>query len=611
MNRRFNRPVAGRAAALLGLVLAAAGSLAAQPGVAKSFDTDQMIVKYRNSGVTAAQMQGASAATAVATVQAQRLAQVQSVISRFGLNAVVKRTNSSGAQVIKLDKRQSVETVRAIAAQIANGDPNVEFAEPDRMMHPMAAAPNDSSWSSQWDLQNGVAGINAPAAWDLSTGSGVTVAVLDTGYRPHADLAANIVAGGGYDMISDATVSRKTGGRQANALDAGDWQGVKECAQSGPGSEASDSSWHGTHVAGTIAALTNNAKGVAGIAYNAKILPVRVLGHCGGYTSDIADAMIWASGGTVAGVPANTTPARVINMSLGGEGACDNTTQAAINTARANGTVVVVAAGNESSDASTSNPANCSGVVTVAAYGPDGGRAYYSNYGSIVALAGPGGSMHSATDTNGILSTLNAGKTTPGADSYAYYQGTSMATPHVAGVAALMIAAKPSLTPDQVASLLKSSARPFVASCSGCGAGMLDAFAAVKAAKGDVPPGGDKAIAEVEPNDSFSSSQVIAKAATINGTIGSSTDVDYYSLQLPAGATLSVTLTPNSSSDYDVYVYNSVQSEIGSSTNGTGKVDSVSVTNTGSSTYTRYVAVSRYSGGTGSTNGKYTLKLSW
>jgi serine protease len=230
-------------------------------------------------------------------------------------------------------------------------------------------------------------------------------------------------------------------------------------------------------VAGTIAALTNNGTGVAGVAYGAKVVPVRVLGKCGGYTSDIADGIIWASGGTVSGVPNIAARAQVINMSLGGSGACDTTTQNAINSARSRGTVVVVAAGNESQNASNSNPANCAGVIAVAATNKSGGKASYSNYGTIVDVAAPGG------DTGaGILSTLNAGTTSPGADSYASYMGTSMATPHVAGVVALMLSANPNLTPDDVAAKLKSTARAFPAACSGCGAGIVNAAAAVNAA---------------------------------------------------------------------------------------------------------------------------------
>jgi serine protease len=202
-----------------------------------------------------------------------------------------------------------------------------------------------------------------------------------------------------------------------------------------------------------------------------------VLGRCGGYTSDIADAMVWASGGTVTGVPANANKARVLNLSLGGSGACDTTTQNAINSARSRGAVVVVAAGNSNTNAINSNPANCAGVITVAATNRSGGKASYSNYGTNVAIAAPGGDSGA-----GILSTLNSGTTTPASDNYAWYMGTSMATPHVAGVVALMLSANPNLTPDDVAAKLKSTARAFPAPCSGCGAGIVNAAAAVNAA---------------------------------------------------------------------------------------------------------------------------------
>jgi serine protease len=374
----------------------------------------------------------------------------------------------------------------------------------------------------------------------------------------------------------------------------------------GSGQPAENSSWHGTHVAGTIAALTNNGTGVAGIAYGAKVVPVRVLGKCGGYTSDIADGIIWASGGTVSGVPNIAARAQVINMSLGGGGACDTTTQNAINSARTRGTVVVVAAGNESQNASNSNPANCAGVIAVAATNRSGGRATYSNYGTIVDVAAPGG------DTGaGILSTLNAGTTSPGADSYASYMGTSMATPHVAAVAALMLSKNPALTPDDVEARLKSSARPFPASCSGCGAGIVDASAAIDAAAG-TGGGGGTTMSETESNNTVSTADsVTTSGTTVNGTMGSSTDSDYFVVQLPAGKTLTATMTPNASSDYDLYIYNSAGTLLSYSENGTGSVDSATSSNTGSTTSARYVRVVYYAGGTGSTSGKYTLKLTW
>jgi serine protease len=357
-------------------------------------------------------------------------------------------------------------------------------------------------------------------------------------------------------------------------------------------------------VAGTIAAVTNNGTGVAGVAFNAKVQPARVLGKCGGYTSDIADAIIWSSGGSVSGVPANATPARVLNMSLGGSGTCDTTTQNAINSARSRNTVVVVAAGNSNADAANFSPASCTGIVTVAAVGRTGARASYSNYGSVVELAAPGGD-----GSNSILSTLNSGTTTPGSDSYAGYQGTSMASPHVAGVAALMISKKPSATVDEVINALKSTTRPFPATCNQCGTGLLDAAAAVQAMTGTPPP--PPGTNEVEPNNTQGTANYQSAPVTLNAAMGSSTDQDWFSLDLPAGRTLSVTMTPNSTSDYDLYVYNSNGTLIGSSEKGTGAVDSVTVTNTGSSTFKRYVKVIYYSGGTGSTSGKYSVKLAW
>ena len=384
---------------------------------------------------------------------------------------------------------------------------------PTASMHPLLT-PNDSSYTSQWDLYDATGGIRAPAAWDRATGSGVVVAVIDTGIRAHADLAGQTVAG--YDMIIDTAVSNDGNGRDGDPSDPGDWVAAGEC---GIGQPADTSSWHGTHVAGTIAAATNNGQGIAGIAFGAKVQALRVLGKCGGYTSDIADAMTWASGGTVGGAPANATPAKVLNLSLGGGGACDNTTQAAVNGARARGAVVVVAAGNSNANAANFSPASCAGVIAVAATDRNGARAYYSNFGAVVALAAPGGDMR-ANAASGILSTLNSGTSTPSTDSYAYYQGTSMAAPHVAGVAALMFSVKPSATPDEIANALKSSARAFPGTCSQCGSGLLDADAAVAAIGGGTPPPPPPTgVNEVESNDSRGSANLVGAPALVNGTL--------------------------------------------------------------------------------------------
>ncbi len=344
-------------------------------------------------------------------------------------------------------------------------DPNVASVEIDQRMT-IALTPNDPSLSNQWAFGTTTAGINVRPAWEQATCTGVVVAVIDTGITSHPDLNANILQG--YDFVSDADMARDGNGRDSNPADQGDWIEANGCYS---GSPATHSSWHGTHVAGTIAVVTNNSTGLAGTAFNAKILPVRALGRCGGYTSGIVDAITWASGGTVSGVPANTTPAEVINMSLGGSGACSTTYQNAINAAVGRGTTVVVAAGNRSVNVSTSSPANCANVIAVAATTSSRPKASYSNYGSGIDISAPGSS---------ILSTLNDGTSTPG---NARYDGTSMAAPHVAGVAALVLSASLNpLTPVLLEARLKATASALPVACTlGCGAGLVNAGAVVAA----------------------------------------------------------------------------------------------------------------------------------
>ena len=493
------------ALALASSAFAGGSALPSQPDPAEQ--TDQLIIKYRKGSAAAAR------------ADLQTMADAHGKVNRAGAQMQWLRTRTGGSHVMKLDRRLKVADLAALARSIA-ANADVEYAEPDRLMQ-IQLTPNDTRYAEQWTYFETAGGLNAPTAWDQSTGSGVVVAVIDTGYRPHADLAANIVAG--YDMIIDTLVSNDGDGRDSDALDPGDWTTAGLCSRL---SSATNSSWHGTHVAGTIAAVTNNASGVAGVAYGAKVQPVRALGRCGGYTSDIADGIIWASGGSVSGLPSNPTPARVISMSLGGTGACDTTTQNAINDARSRGTVVVVAAGNSNADVANYSPASCAGVIAVASVGRTGGKAYYSNYGAGVDVAAPGGDTTGGITANGVLSTLNAGTTTPGADAYAFYQGTSMATPHVSATAALMIAANPALTPDQVESLLKSSARAFPATCTQCGSGIVDATAAVKAAVA----AGAAATPAAPTVTTSAASGITASGATLNSTItanGSSTAVTF------------------------------------------------------------------------------------
>ena len=587
-------------AAMAGFVGAAfAGVPQHQPmGGQPSGETDRLIVKYKDATP-------AGKGAAVVPPIGDRMVHVDRAGRELGLQMRVLRSTATGAHVLQINKRVTRAEAEALAKELVSRDSSISYAEPDLIMEKMGT-PNDTYYSYQWHYYDAVGGMRADIAWDKSIGTGVTVAVIDTGYRPHVDLAANLLPG--YDFISTLAVSNDGDLRDSDASDPGDAVVAGECGMGKPISDQS-SSWHGTHVAGTVAAVTNNGLGMAGVAYGAKVVPVRVLGKCGGYTSDIADGIIWASGGTVSGVPANANPAKVLNMSLGGSGSCSTTTQSAINSARSRGSVVVVAAGNSNVNASNANPANCAGVVTIAATTKSGGKASYSNYGTVVDLAAPGG------DSSGwVWSTLNSGTTAPAADNYAGYQGTSMATPHVAGVAALMLSKNPALTPDEIEAKLKSSARAFPATCSGCGTGLLDANAAVDAAMG-VGGGGSTGttVAEVESNNSTMKAQAISTSdTTVNGSISKSTDLDYYVVQVPAGKTLAATLTMSSTTnDYDLNAYNSSGALVATSQNGPGLSDAVSVQNGGTATTPVYVRVHFASGSVGATSGKYTLKFTW
>ncbi len=391
------------------------------------------------------------------------------------------RTTMSRAQLLD----RTLQLVRQFAAR-----PDVEYAQPNYILRISDKTPNDPRYPEQWHyFSNGAGagqspgGINLPKAWDASTGSSaVVVAVVDTGILPnHPDIQGSPNVVPGYDMISDAFISNDGGGRDSDSTDPGDAAAAGECY---PGSPALPDSWHGTHVAGTIGAgHTNNGIGVAGINWNVKVQAVRVLGKCGGTTADINDGIRWAAGLSVPGVPANPTPAKVINMSLGtppgNPCSMSPSTQSAINDAIAMGATVVVAAGNDATDASQVFPASCNNVITVAAGDARGYLATrYSNYGSTVEIMAPGGDVRRDDNgdgrPDGVLSLVH-----PNAGTYAYYNGTSMAAPHVAGVAALILAQQPSLVSSQVLAHLQANALPRTAAqCpQPCGAGLLSAVA--------------------------------------------------------------------------------------------------------------------------------------
>ncbi len=411
----------------------------------------------------------------------------------------VERKLSDGSHLLKLERALTVDEARALAAQLQQSG-EVQAAEPDLLMQPQSIAPNDpgyATWPGQWHyLAPGGAnrgGADVPAAWMLTLGSGnVNVAVIDTGYRPHADLQAMLP---GYDFITSTTASNDGAGRDADASDPGDYAAAGAC---GSGSPARNSSWHGTHVAGTIAALMDNGLYGTGIAPRVRLLPVRALGRCGGYTSDIVDGIRWAAGIDIAGVPRNLNPARVINLSLGSAGSCSAAFQSAINDAHAKGAIVVASTGNGGANA-VYQPANCSGVIAVTAHAIDGDNADYANIGAETTISAPGGGCGTLSaacvpgytaDGPAVYSLGNSGVTVPASDNAALKYGTSMAAPHVSGTIALMLSVNPALTRAEVTSLLRSAARPYVAgsTCtlpenSGlCGAGLLDAEAALAAA---------------------------------------------------------------------------------------------------------------------------------
>lgn len=407
----------------------------------------------------------------------------------YGSTAEKVRDGQDGAWIIQLEPAVPKESALKFRAELES-KAQINWADPDYLLVPLAR-PNDPLYQWQWQYaNNGYNGmpeksINAEKAWDLGyKGDGIDIAVVDTGITNHPDL--NDKVKGGFDMIHDDHVAKdgqsgQYGQRDNDPSDPGDYAPYDGyCA---PGAPATPSTWHGTHVAGLAAASTDNGIGVAGAAPEADIVPVRVLGACGGYESDIADGMLWAAGGYVPNTPVNENPARVVNLSLGGPGRCSSYYQDAVTKARRQGAVLLTAAGNDNVDVTNIQPANCNGVFLIGASGPMGEKAAYSNWGWQVDLAAPGGnSMYHQDRAAGILSTFNMGTRGPGAADYGYIDGTSMATPLVSGVVAMMLDANPDLTVARVEQILKNTAQDFGQRPpigNSIGVGIVDAYEAV------------------------------------------------------------------------------------------------------------------------------------
>ena len=524
----------------------------------------RVIVTYRDDARLVRQHPLAHLSTRDAVLSAAQR-RTDALASQARVPLVAGRALGERQHVVKAEGLSSDELVRRLAMH-----PDVERVTVDARKRALLV-PNDPLYTAgptvnlstftggpavgQWYLKAPAgevrSSIDAPAAWDLNisasggAGRGVVVAVLDTGVlSDHVDLAGRMLPG--YDFIVDEPTANDGGGRDADAKDAGDWitsaenasGSFKGCAD--PVS-STDSSWHGTKVSGIIGAATNNNQGIAGIAFGAQILPVRVLGKCGGYDSDIIAAMKWAAGLAVPGVPANPTPAKVLNMSLGSTGACSADYRDAVAAANAQGAVVVAAAGNSEGHA-VGTPANCPGMIAVAGLRHAGTKVGFSDLGPEITIGAPGGNCINTGDADPclypIVTTTNMGRTVPLAGGSAYTSafditvGTSFAAPIVAGTAALVLSARPGLTPSEVKSVIQRSARAFPTSgadngpgdatpvtaclaptstsqlqcyCSVglCGAGMLDAASAVALATQSVFPRVSATPASPAPGDTI------------------------------------------------------------------------------------------------------------
>lgn len=557
---------------VLGLI--ATGCVAVQ---AQSSLEGRVIVRFKADAPTvqARQLPARAAPTEVADLMQRRADRLS---QRHGTRLSPGRALDARTQVVFGAGIDSATLARRLAM-----DPEVELAVVDQRRY-VSRVPNDPIYANgagigpaagQWYLKppgNGVvSSINAEAAWDRSTGSpSVAVAVIDTGVRlDHPDLAANLLPG--YDMIGAGgggatrlAVANDGDLHDPDPSDPGDWVTDAEATSLNCGSDAvGNSSWHGTRVAGLIGAVSNNGIGMAGVSWAGKIVPIRALGKCGGYDSDILAAVRWAVGINPPGITvSNANPVKVINMSLGSTGACGALYTEAFRDANARGAVVVVAAGNSAGEP-VDSPANCAGALAVTGLRHVGTKVGFSSMGPEVAIAAPGGNCVNLSGAclYPMVTTTNAGLQGPTTNTYSFNNatvGTSFATPLVAGAVALLFSVDPTLTPARVRSLLQQSARPFPTSGVGlagetppsacpapvrgvevlecycttstCGAGMLDAAAALQAL-GPVVPAPQVSI-------QGASTGVVGEVVALSGSavLGGGRSVSSYQWTVQSGA---------------------------------------------------------------------------
>ena len=528
-------------------------------------ETSRLIVGFRAtaSNVTVQTVHSRTQAQSVSISQARTTASdVTALAQRVNLNMAKSRQLTPSTHVMYLQKTLYGAAVDS-ALKALRADSAVKFAAVDQQRY-AHAAPNDPRYgptpgtaSGQWFMNTpkstpvtvegvsttDLSATDAVSAWDITKGStGTVIADVDTGVRfDHPDLLRAGLGGRvlpGYDFVGqdydpatgDALgtflVANDGDGWDPDPSDPGDWISASDLTYrdandnllfppSDCGSDtggAVDSSWHGTRVLGVLGALTNNNLGIAGMTWNPYLLPVRALGKCGGYDSDIIAGMEWAAGMTVTGVETNPYPADIINLSLGGSGSCPSSYSDLITTLNGMGVLVVASAGNEGA-ASLDAPANCSGVLGVAGLRNGGTKVSFSNFGAAAGVAAPAGNCINSSGAclRSIDTTYNTGTTGPATNAYTdetYYNlGTSFSAPIVSGIAALMRAVNANLTPAQLIARIQSSASAFpqplgLAVCSSttinssggvecacpndgtqCGAGMVNALKAVTAAQ--------------------------------------------------------------------------------------------------------------------------------
>ena len=517
-----NPGICGRRASRYGLLaLAAFASIGCAHALAEPIDRPAygLIVKLKdNAPALADQVQRLSATQGEpAGGASSRLMRLQGVLSAAAVQPSTQRPVGRSAQLLGFGRVMSAAEAERVAEQLRSR-PEVEWVVPNhRERRLQLTVPNDPYFAGQWwlhpvggsngnvlkDRLRGVPGFQS--AWAVNTGGPqAVVAVLDTGITRHPDLNDHVLPG--YDFVANAIAANDGDGRDADPSDPGDSVSAADKAAN-PALFADcvieGGSWHGTEVAALIAAVTNNGLGMAGINWNARVLPVRVAGKCGAEVADIIDGMRWAAGLSVKDAPPNPNPARVINISFGSNAACNAAYQDVVDELAATGAGVVVVAAAGNSHGAVDRPANCQGVVAVAGLNRDGFKTSYSNFGPQVVVSTVSGDPVSlgawggSLGDDGLLTLGNNGTTAPGEPGYYRVFGTSFAAPVVAGTISLMLSVNPTLTIAQIINGLRVSARAHVTApkmgvCSwqnpgrcvcdtaNCGAGILDAHEAAR-----------------------------------------------------------------------------------------------------------------------------------